>query len=146
MGRGTRECGRWFRGCGVYIQIWTIPSLASGVRRLVRLLHPSLVGRVHKRTNPHFNRTRNSVDVEARHVIHLNPTSLHGVTGRSYRGDLLGDLRPVLSPLSYLSLMAYKCFPAHRRAARSAKSGICRSTCRPAALTQNVHIKTGKKQ
>jgi len=40
--------------------------------------------------------------------------------------------------------MAYKCFPALRRAAPSAKSGKHRSTCRPAALTQNMHMKTGK--
>jgi len=45
----------------VWCQITTMPSLASGVCRLVRLLHPILVGRVHKRTNPHFNRTRNNL-------------------------------------------------------------------------------------
>jgi len=32
---------------------------SSGACRLVRLLHPLLVSQVHKRTNPHFNRTRN---------------------------------------------------------------------------------------
>ena len=43
----------------VRCQITTMPSLASGVCRLVRLLHSILVGRVHKRTNPHYTRTRN---------------------------------------------------------------------------------------
>jgi len=53
----------------VQCQITTMPSLASGVCRLVRLLHLILVGQVHKRTNPHYTRTRNFKSV-------LSPVSL----------------------------------------------------------------------